>query len=268
MKIYSSYFSGTDRTKIVSNAIANYFAKQFNTTVIDKNFTTPDKRKLKQSYSKNDIVVFGLPVYAGRLPNLLLKYLDTVSGNGATAIAIVTFGNRNYDDALIELTEILKSKSFKVLSAGAFVGEHSFSNTLGKGRPDKNDLDEIDKFAKLSFDKFSKINFNEDFFVKGNWPSPGYYKPQDHNGKFIDIRKVKPKTNDKCTDCKLCVSLCPMGSIDYDDVSNVSGICIKCGACIKKCPVGAKYYDDSGYIYHKEELENMYINHSENEWFM
>ena len=35
-----------------------------------------------------------------------------------------------------------------------------------------------------------------------------------------------------------------MGSVDREDVSQVTGICIKCQACIKSCPNGAKYFTD------------------------
>lgn len=52
--------------------------------------------------------------------------------------------------------------------------------------------------------------------------------------------------------------LSPMGSIRYDNISEVSGICIKCCACVKKCPVGAKYFDDSGFLIHMEDLEEKY----------
>ena len=63
---------------------------------------------------------------------------------------------------------------------------------------------------------------------------------------------------DKCVKCGLCARLCPMGSIDPNDVSNVVGKCIKCCACVKKCPVGAKYFDHPGYLYHQHELEDQY----------
>ena len=49
---------------------------------------------------------------------------------------VVLFGNRNYDDALIELRDLLQADGFGCIAAGAFVGEHSFSRTLGAGRPD------------------------------------------------------------------------------------------------------------------------------------
>ncbi len=59
------------------------------------------------------------------------------------AIAVVVYGNRNYDDALIELKDILESDGFKVVAGAAFIGEHSFSKTLAKNRPDEKDMDII-----------------------------------------------------------------------------------------------------------------------------
>ena len=74
-----------------------------------------------------------------------------------------------------------------------------------------------------------------------------------------DSLKAKPVTDpDKCVKCGLCARLCPMGSIDPADVSNVAGKCIKCCACVKKCPTGAKYFDHEGYLYHQHELEDQY----------
>ncbi len=92
--------------------------------------------------------------------------------------------------------------------------------------------------------------------------------PKDENGEPIDIRKVKPKTDNDCINCKLCAKLCPMGSIQFEDVTKLNGICIKCGSCIKKCPVEAKYFDDVGYLKHKEELENNFKYRREPELFI
>ena len=73
---------------------------------------------------------------------------------------------------------------------------------------------------------------------------------------------------DACDQCGICAKVCPMGSIDPNDVTHYTGICIKCCACVKKCPVGAKYYDDEGYLYHQHELEELYQRRAEPEVFL
>lgn len=79
-------------------------------------FTLPKVRNKQISFTEDDVVLVGVPVYAGRVPNVLLKYLNSIKGNGAIAVAVVVYGNRNYDDALIELKDILQSRDFKVIA--------------------------------------------------------------------------------------------------------------------------------------------------------
>lgn len=262
-KINAVYFSATGTTEKVVKRLADELSKNFNEKSINyKNFTLPSKREESLHFTDEDIVIVGVPVYAGRVPNVLLNYLKNVKSDGATAIAVVLYGNRNYDDALIELKDILNLNGFKVTAAGAFVGEHSFSKILAKNRPDEKDLKKVSEFAKKVYLKITSENGQEPV-VPGNKNYRPYYKPKDRNGNSVDIRKVTPKTNSDCTDCKLCVSVCPMGSIDYNDVSKLNYICIKCGACIKICPVNAKYYDDENYLKHKYELEIEYAERKE-----
>jgi len=267
MNIYASYFSATNRTKIVVERIATQVAEKAHTKIMVRDFTLPKARKTSLLFGANDFVVMGLPVYAGRLPNLMLKYLETLEGHGAKAVAVVTYGNRQYDDALIELAECLECQGFDVIAAGAFIGEHSFSKILGKDRPDAQDLAKIETFSREIIQKMETGKMT-DFQIKGQWPSKGYFKPQDRHGNLIDIRKVKPITSDACTQCGLCAAVCPMEAIDFEDYSNIKGVCIKCGACVKKCSVGAKFFDDPGYIYHMTELEEVWTRRAEPEWFL
>ncbi|MEG0829804.1 MAG: EFR1 family ferrodoxin [Anaerovoracaceae bacterium] len=269
MNIYEAYFSPTGTTKAMVSTIANRLEEILKTSVETIDFTLPEKRQQVQIFSKNDLVIFGVPVYAGRVPNILLKYLSTLEGGGALAVPVVLYGNRNYDDGLIELGKILETQGFHTIGAGAFIGEHSFSKILAKGRPDVKDF----KIGKAFADQIGEKILKEDFSskpvkIKGEDPIRGYYQPRDRKGNPVDIRKVKPKTNKDCVDCKLCAKVCPMGSIDLEDVSKFIGICIKCGACIKKCPKQAKYYDDKGYLYHKEELELGFSRRAEPEVFL
>lgn len=278
LRIWTMYFSATGTTEKIVTRIAEKLAEKEQSSLSSFDFTLPENRQEPKCFESEDLVVFGVPVYAGRVPNVLLKYLDTLSGGGALAVPVVLYGNRNYDDALIELRNILEEKHFHTIAGAAFIGEHSFSTILAAGRPDEADLQKADAFAQQIFEKISAarnagafpegLTENGPVYVKGETPVRNYYQPRDRKGTPIDIRKVKPKTSEDCIDCGLCAQVCPMGSIDKIDVRAWNGICIKCGACIKKCPVGAKYYDDEGYLYHKTELELGYTRRAEPECFV
>ncbi|MGV8058755.1 MAG: EFR1 family ferrodoxin [Smithellaceae bacterium] len=254
--IKTFYFSATGTTKKIVTGIADKLAANWGgKTTKNIDFTLPDARKEPISFTEKDIVVVGLPVYAGRVPNVLLKYLNAIRGNGALAIAVVVYGNRHYDDALIELRDILELNGLKVIAGGSFIGEHSFSKILGLNRPDEQDMSIVTEFARQICQKMNTQNVFETVFIPGNQPYQPYYRPIDKNGNPASIHKVIPKTSIDCIHCGLCVSLCPIGSIDADDESKITGICIKCCACIKNCPVQAKYFDDANYLWHKHELE-------------
>lgn len=297
-RIYKIYFSPTKTTKNVVSILASALADALagaaadaalagtsdaaKPQIFDYDFTTPSARESFPILNSDDLVIFGMPTYAGRLPNLIVPYLKIfVQGNNALAIPVVTFGNRAFDNSLIELRDILHEKGFNTVAAAACACEHSFSNTLGDGRPDDADAKEISEFA-MSVAEILEVGDSElkkadrsDSKTCVSVPGidaehnyGGYYQPQDRHGEPIDIRKVKPLTNrNKCGQCGFCAEICPMGAIDKNDASLVPGKCIKCGACTKLCPRQAKYYDDAGYIYHKSELEEVYARRANNQFF-
>jgi hypothetical protein len=269
-KVNAMYFSATGTTEKIVTGIANKISENISKKVTINNidFTLPEARKNVISFTEEDLVIIGVPVFAGRVPNVLLKYLNTIAGHGALAISVVVYGNRNYDDALIELKDILELNGFKVIAGGAFIGEHSFSKTLAQNRPDEQDMTIVSDFARQIYKKITTQDKIQNIVVTGNKPYRDYYKPKDKKGDPVDIRKVVPKTNSDCNDCKLCASVCPMGSINAENVSKVIGICIKCCACIKKCSAQAKYFDDENYLRHKSELEIAYTYRREPELFI
>lgn len=269
-KVKAVYFSPTGTTRKIVTEITGAIGEQLCVGYSCFDFTLPDARKEPLQFSSSDLVVFGTPVYAGRVPNVLLKYLNTIEGNGAASVPIVVYGNRNYDDALIELKDILENRGLRTLAAAAFIGEHAFSRTLAAGRPDGNDLMTARGFALKVAERASLIT---QYFSKNSvngipHPYRGYYQPRDRKGNPVDFRKVKPQTSRDCIACGKCVQLCPMGSVSCENVSEVHGICIKCGACIKECPVHAKYFDDEQYLYHKRDLEKTFAERKEPELFL
>lgn len=261
--VWSVWFSGTGTTQKVATALSRDIAEGLGAPWKEFSFNLPAARREALSFGPEDLVVLGVPVYAGRVPNLLLPYIrDMIHGGGALAVPVVLYGNRNFDDGLMELRNVMRDNGFHPVSAGAFVGEHSFSRVLGAGRPDGQDMALVKELAERTVGKVKALTEPpaQAVAVEGCDPIRPYYTPRDRHGEPIkDFLKAKPVTDPaKCVKCGLCARLCPMGSIDPQDVSNVAGKCIKCCACVKKCPMGAKFFDHEGYLYHQHELEDQY----------
>lgn len=270
--VWAVYFSATGTTEVAVKTVAAAAAEELGCPWQAVSFTLPDERQEKLQFCTGDLVILGTPVYAGRVPNVLLPFLtQKVIGNGALAVPVVLYGNRNYDDALMELSNILQENHFACVAGAAFVGEHAFSTVLASGRPDMVDRQLMEGFGQAVGRKVRRLPFTpeEPVAVGGCEPIRPYYKPRDREGNFINILKVKPVTDmDKCSGCGLCARRCPMGSIDADNLAEVAGICIKCCACVKGCPTGAKYFTDEGYLYHQHELEEMYVRRAQPEMFL
>lgn len=112
--------------------------------------TLPADRCLKLSPFPECLIAIGAPVYGGRVPLDVVNYLQTLHGNGQAAVLVAVYGNRDYEDALLELRDIAKDRGFVPVAAAAFIGEHSFSteeSSIAAGRPDKADIESAEKFA-------------------------------------------------------------------------------------------------------------------------
>ncbi len=146
-KIHLIYFSPTATTKRTLEAIARGTGRTVG-SVTSLTLGTPADLP---EYSQDDLVLIGMPVYAGRLPQLAVERFLPIAGNGAAAVPVVLYGNRHYDDALIELYDQCREQGFRPAAAGAFLAEHSFSipeRPLSKGRPDAADLEKAEAFGQ------------------------------------------------------------------------------------------------------------------------
>ena len=70
-KIWAMYFSPTGTTEKIVKCVAGNLAASGEAEVFD--FTLPQAREKAAVFSSEDAIVFGVPVYAGRVPNVLLK---------------------------------------------------------------------------------------------------------------------------------------------------------------------------------------------------
>ncbi len=261
--VVGAYFSATGTTKKVVTALAETVAEALGAEYREFPFNAPAVRQEEAAFSADQLVVMGVPVYAGRVPNLIMPYIrDLVKGGGALAVPVVLYGNRNFDDGLMELRNLMRDNGFHPIAGAAVVGEHAFSKILGAGRPDADDMALVQKLAEGVIAKVQSYTEApaEVVEVEGCDPIRPYYTPRDRHGEPIkDFLKAKPVTDkETCVNCGLCAQICPMGAIDPQDVSSVVGKCIKCCACVKRCHTGAKYFDHEGYLYHQHELEEQY----------
>lgn len=125
------YFSATNTTQTVVRRIGAKLSECLDVPVQENDFTLPKAREQDILCQSEELAVVGVPVYAGRVPNKLLPYVrDAIHGSDTLAVPVVLYGNRDYDDALIELRDVLESNGFRTIAGAAFVGEHSFSRIL------------------------------------------------------------------------------------------------------------------------------------------
>jgi len=231
------YFSPTKTTRNVLLAIAHAIQAPL-TEQID--LTLSDSDILVCREFSNDLAIIGSPVYAGRLPAVMLSRFKQIKGHGRPAVIVVVYGNRAYEDALIELRDTARAAGFNPIAAGAFIGEHSYSTDtmpIAANRPDADDLAQAEEFGREVRDRIIAASKRQDeLYVPGNYP----YK------EMRMLSGIAPVTNESlCTDCRNCVPVCPVAAIIKDNpLETAADVCIRCCACIKVCPSKAKMFDD------------------------
>lgn len=271
-RVCGVYFSPCGNVERVITKMAEHAAEILHVPIEIYNFTLPSEREREYVFTGSDLVFFGTPVYAGRVPNKIMPYIrDGFQGNGALAVLASVYGNRNFDDALSELFLLLTENGFWPAAAAAIVSSHSFSDKMAPGRPDETDMGEICRFTERIIEKLQcaeKENLKE-LSVPGANPPGKYYVPLGTDGQPAKFLKAHPKTDTgKCDGCGLCVKVCPMGAIDHADPRIVTGTCIKCQACIRKCPSEAKYFDDPAFLSHRKMLEENYAGCGKSQFFI
>jgi len=184
------------------------------------------------TFSPDSPAVFAVPVFAGRVSAVCADMLAKFKGQNTPAVAIVVYGNRDYDDALLELTDILKANGFVVVAAAAFVAQHSIFPIVASERPDQKDKEAIVSFGKQCAKAIAACSGNEIIKVKGNSP---YCKPGDV--------PLQPSGDSECDNCGICVNICPTKAIEEETPRKTDKKrCISCTACISVCPKKARAF--------------------------
>lgn len=156
--IKSVFFSPTETTAKIVIKIAQGINPDIITGI---NLTPPGVRNQDFGQLKGELTVIGTPVYAGRVPPEAVHRLRRIKGNNTPAVVVVVYGNRDFEDALLELRDIATELGFRPIAGGAFIGEHSYSNEttqIAVGRPDDQDMETAKRFGEAIKGKMSKIN--------------------------------------------------------------------------------------------------------------
>lgn len=210
------------------------------------------ERKKNFKFKSDDFVIVGSPVYGGRIPPVEGLF-SNISGENTPCVVCSCFGNRDYDDALIELKNKIESEGFKCIGACALVIPHVYSSVLGKDRPDEQDIKQMKTFAQAVSEKLKKGDFAT-ITVKGNYP----YKEWKMGG---DV----PVPDDNCIKCRKCAADCPVGAINNGDFRADEKTCIRCTRCLYVCPVSCRKMDFSAVT---KRLEENFSRRKDNEYFV
>ena len=242
--IYGIYFSPTDNSKKYVEAMCKAISNDYHSLDV----TT---KEIYKEFTNEDYVIIGAPVYGGRIPNVSKQRFSLFKGNNTPCIIVGTYGNRHYDDALLEMKDLFEANGFIVQGACALIGRHTYGS-IAVDRPSEEDLKEASKFAVEIYHRNEKIQC----IIPG----------KHHNSDVVNKGRFHPFTSDDCIHCGLCTNNCPVGAI-LEDCSTITDQCISCFRCIRNCPVNAKNMDDDNYhnfaIMFTEKLKER----RENEYF-
>jgi len=266
-KVKLVYFSPTGTTR----RILEYISEGLEAPAEYIDLTHPNFAAKGLAPFGKELAIIGVPVYVGRVPTLAAKRLSQIKGNDTPAVLVVVYGNRAYEDALLELSDITSGLGFKPVAGGVFLAEHSFSSAempIARGRPDEADKSKAVKFGEEIRAKLlstSDLKNIPPVTFPGNRPyrtySPGGGRPQQPSS---------PETiEDECTKCGECVEACPTGAITMGSTLETrKEACIRCHACVRVCPTGARVMLDPWFVAHTKVLHDNLVKRNEPETFL
>jgi NAD-dependent dihydropyrimidine dehydrogenase PreA subunit len=212
------------------------------------------KQQLQKDLEAHDVLLIGGPIYAGHMEGhilRLIKHLPKTSDTyNALAVPFATYGGVHSSVALEEMGRLLKKVKRKSILGVKIAAEHTLTKTASKiiykNRPGKNETviisQAVDKIIKTVSKDGENINDVSKSFC--------YSKPKERlMYKIFSQEKIHKKFKQvsidpqKCTQCKKCITVCPVNMFDniegYVRIVKEQRQCILCAECYHHCPAGA-----------------------------
>lgn len=225
MTIQQIFFSPTGGTKRVCEQVC----RGMNGVTVVTDLCVPRGQVHLPVLSEDDIAVIAMPVFAGRVPAIAVERLRMIESNNTFCVLVAVYGNRDYDDALLEMYDVARSEGFRPVAAIAAVAEHSIARVYAAGRPDAADCEELAAYGREIMGRLGDGVPPVGLDIPGNRP----YKAANV-GPF-------PEADERCTACGLCAAQCPAGAIPVTDLRTVDrNTCVSCMRCVAVCPAGAR----------------------------
>ena len=128
MILHSVYFSAKGTTKLCADCIADGLGLERK----DYDWLTASEPE-KTVIPAEDVLLFSMPIYGGYIPHMCAERAASLQGNHTPAVIVAVYGNRHYDNSLLQMKDLLEKQGFKVIAAGAFLAEHSIFTTVASG---------------------------------------------------------------------------------------------------------------------------------------
>lgn len=229
------YFSGTGNSRYVAKKIAEISGDEIisiNQRIKESDYSPVESEKA---------LVFVGPVYAGRLPRIMDKYISKVTFSGTKRTYFIATCAATPWQTVSYVQKMCEQKHFSLLGFNSVVMPQGY--IAGGGTQPKEVNDKILKEAEPKIVKIAETIWDKQLL------------PKEQPGKAVMSKVLNPimysmmisakgfTVTDKCTECGKCKTRCPLNNISIVNGRPVWGkTCTHCMACIAGCPAEAIEY--------------------------
>lgn len=241
VKVTAAFFSPTGGTSSYVRETAQAMAP----APEEWDLTRPEVRRQERRFGPDEVLVLGVPVYYGRVPEVA-DLVSGLTGSDTPVVLLAVYGNRAIDDALVELADLCAARGFRPVAAGEFIAPHTFSAKIGTGRPNESDRKTAQELGRRAMEKLEQPDW-QPAELPGNRPYREFQRAPFY-----------PEGEESCVNCGACVRTCPVEAISISNPKQTDAErCLRCLACVKACPTGSRAVRGMAFDATRQKLEQL-----------